>query len=152
MIRVRWSKMFILSLLILRRFHGIHAEEDNDNHCQKRYFDVEIYENESFLQNVIYGLSQGRCGVARVQICPEQLSYFNKNPEHFDSEYEKWGTNTNANSTSKIFLDYKIRRSAYEIRTKNEKNTKNNTTINLPSDILALFDLFHEVSKIYNIL
>ena len=46
------------------------ASSNTMNVCEKKYFEVEIYEEADFLQELIYGLTKGRCGVLKVQLCP----------------------------------------------------------------------------------
>ena len=49
------------------------------NVCEKKYFEVEIYEEADFLQEMIYGLSKGRCGVLKVQLCPPEIFHHKVN-------------------------------------------------------------------------
>ena len=74
------------------------------------------------------------------------ISFIRPESEYFDSDYKRWNVSNVENSTSKEMLEYKIRRSSNEKWAKKE-----NSSIQLPTEILALFDLFHAVSQYYEI-
>ena len=101
-----------------------------------------------FLQEIIYGLSKGRCGVLKVQLCPSEMSYISPQSQYFDSEYKHWTVNNGQNLSSNTSLEYKIRRSSEKIR---EEKNETSQSIQLPAEILALFDLFNAVSQRYDI-
>ena len=77
------NSFFILSLasLIQGKF----------NSCEKKYVKVSINEDADFLGEVIYGLlTNERCGVAKVQICPPSLSYTSPDSNYYDSAFKQW--------------------------------------------------------------
>ena len=124
------------------------ASSNTMNVCEKKYFEVEIYEEADFLQEMIYGLSKGRCGVLKVQLCPPEMSYISPQSQYFDTEYKHWAVNNGQNLSSNTSLEYKIRRSSEKIR---EEKNETSPSIQLPAEILALFDLFNAVSQRYDI-
>ena len=69
------------------------ASSNTMNVCEKKYFEVEIYEEADFLQELIYGLTKGRCGVLKVQLCPPEMSYISPQSQYFDTEYKHWTVN-----------------------------------------------------------
>ena len=102
------------------------------NVCEKKYFEVEIYENADFLQEIIYGLSQGRCGVLKVQLCPSEMSYISPQSQYFDTEYKHWAVNNGQNLSSNTSLEYNIRKSSEKIR---EEKNETSPSIQLPAEI-----------------
>ena len=124
------------------------ASSNTVNVCEKKYFEVEIYEEPDFLQEMIYGLSKGRCGVLKVQLCPPEMSYISPQSQYFDTEYKHWAVNNSQNLSSNSSLEYKIRRSSEKIR---EEKNETSPSIQLPAEILALFELFNAVSQRYDI-
>ena len=77
------NSFFILSLASL-----IQAKI---NSCEKKYFEVSINEDADFLGEVIYALlTNERCGLAKVQICPSSLSYTSPDSNYNDSAYKQW--------------------------------------------------------------
>ena len=124
------------------------ASSNTTNVCEKKYFEVEIYEEADFLQEIIYGLSKGRCGVLKVQLCPSEMSYISPQSQYFDTEYKHWTVNNGQDLSSNTSLEYKIRRSTEKMRKEKNETSK---SIQLPAEILALFDLFNAVSQRYDI-
>lgn len=138
-------KFFLYPLLVISIPSLIQGKT---NTCEKKYFEVSINEDADFLEEILYGLlTNDRCGVARVQICPPSLSYTLSESDYFDSEYKQWTVSGDNSSSLKSSLDFKFRRSGTDIG----GNIRNSTPISLPSDILALFDFFHAVSRYYDI-
>ena len=118
------------------------------NKCDKKYFELSIYEDVDFLQRMIYSLvTDDRCGIAKIQVCPPSQSYARSDSQYFDPEYKNWTDEDDKNSFLQGSLNFKSRRSNTNI----EENTTNVTSLSLPSDILALFDFFHAVSRYHNI-
>ena len=118
------------------------------NSCEKKYFEVSINEDADLLGEVIYGLlTNERCGVAKVQICPPSLSYTSPDSNYYDSAYKQWLVPGEKNSSLISSLDFKFQRSEPAMK----ERKRNATSISLPSDILALFEFFHAVSSYYNI-
>ena len=58
-----------------------------------------------FLQEIIYGLSQGRCGVLKVQLCPSEMSYISPQSQYFDTEYKHRAVNNGQNLSSNTSLE-----------------------------------------------
>ena len=138
--------MWIFLLYVIFTFGASTASRNASNLCQKKYFEVQIYEDADFLHDMMYALSIGRCGVFKLQVCPSDISFVRPESEYYDSDYKRWNVSNIKNSTSREMLEYKIRRSSNEKWTKKE-----NSSVQLPAEILALFDLFHAVSQHYEI-
>ena len=138
--------MWIFLSYVIFTFGACTASKNASNLCQKKYFEVQIYEDADFLLDMMYGLSIGRCGVFKLQVCPSDISFVRPESEYFDSEYKRWNVSNLRNSTSREMLEYKIRRSSNEKWAKKE-----NSSVQLPTEILALFDLFHAISQYYEI-
>ena len=124
------------------------ASSNTMNVCEKKYFEVEIYEEADFLQELIYGLSKGRCGELKVQLCPPEMSYISPQSQYFDTEYKHWAVNNSQILSSNTSLEYKIRGSSEKIH---EEKNDTSPSIPLPAGILALFDLLNAVSQRYDI-
>ena len=138
--------MWIFLLYVIFTFGASTASRNASSLCQKKYFEVQIYEDADFLRDMMYALSIGRCGVFKLQVCPSDISFVRPESEYYDSDYKRWNVSNIKNSTSREILEYKIRRSSNEKWTKKE-----NSSVQLPAEILALFDLFHAVSQHYEI-
>ena len=76
------------------------------------------------------------------------MSYISPQSQYFDTEYKHWSVNNDQNLSSNTSLEYKIRRSTEKIR---EDKNETSQSIQLPTEILALFDFFNAVSERYDI-